>query len=142
MTAYFLKGRTIAAVITAWLAEGNGAAVKDLPDNGGYFANTVILLVVADVKDLVVHGLAGRLQSEDDRLADVLDVDQRSPRRSIARHPDLFRGPGELGEVIEDNVEPHARAAAKYRGVAQEYGEKLVSASAPTSRSTSTLHLA
>ena len=39
MTAYFLKGRTIAAVITAWLAEGNGAAVKDLPDNRGDFAN-------------------------------------------------------------------------------------------------------
>ena len=75
MTAYFIKGGTIAAVVATWSAKVNSAAVKDLPDNGGYFANTVILLVVADVKDLVVHGLAGRLQSEDDRLADVLDVD-------------------------------------------------------------------
>jgi hypothetical protein len=77
MTTYFLKGGTIAAIVTARSAEGNGAAVKDLPDNGGDFANTVILLVVADIEDLVVYRLARRLQCECDRLADVLDMDQR-----------------------------------------------------------------
>ena len=35
MTVYFLEGGTIAAVVTARSAESDGAAVKDLPDNGG-----------------------------------------------------------------------------------------------------------
>ena len=36
MTAYFLKGGTITAIVTARTAEGDGTAIKDLPDNGGY----------------------------------------------------------------------------------------------------------
>src|SRR5689334_7528625 len=61
MTAYLLEGSTIAAVVTARLAKGNGAIVKNLPDDGGDFANAIILFVIADVEDFVVHGLARRL---------------------------------------------------------------------------------
>src|SRR6516165_2924177 len=125
MTPYFLKGGTIATVVTARSTESDGAAVKDLPDNGGDFANAVILVVVADVEDFVVHGLTRRLQCEDDRLADVFDMDQRPPRRSVARHPDLFSGPGEPGEVVEDYVEPHARAGAKGRRITQKNGREM-----------------
>jgi hypothetical protein len=42
----------------------------------------------------------GGLQGEDDRLADIFDMGQQSPRRSIARHPDLLGGQGETGEVV------------------------------------------
>ena len=113
MTTDPFKGGAIAVVVAARPAKGDRAAFKDLSDDGGNFPNSVVLLVVADIEDLVVHRLARRLQCEDDRLANVLDVDKRPPRRHIARHSDLFGGPGEPGEVIEDNVEPHARADAK-----------------------------
>src|ERR1700730_10550602 len=61
------------------------------------------------------------MQSEDDRLADVFDMDERPPRRAVAGHPDLFGGPGEPGEVIENDVEPHSWAGAECSGVAQEH---------------------
>ena len=121
MSPDLVKGGPVAAVVSAWPAKGHGAAVKDLSDYGGNFANAVILLVVADVKDFVVHCLTRRLQGEDDRLADVLDVDQRPPRRAVARHPDLSRGPGKAGKIVEDNVEAHARAGAECSRVAQEH---------------------
>lgn len=82
MTADLAERGAVAAVVAALPAETDGAAIKDPPDDGGDFANAVILPVVADVEDFVVHRFARRLQSKDDRLADVLDVDEWAPRSS------------------------------------------------------------
>ena len=125
VTTYLIEGRAIAPVVAARLAKGDSAAVKHLPHNGGDFADAVILPVVTDVEDLVMHGLARRFESEDNRLTNVIDMDQRSPRRSIAGHLDLFDGPGESGEIVEDDIETHARAGAECRCVAQEHGREM-----------------
>src|SRR5215472_11162120 len=115
----------IAAIVAAWPAETDATTVKDLPDDRGDFANPVILAVIADVENLVVYRLARRFESEDHGLADVLDMDQRSPRRTVTCHPDLFGGPGEPGEVIENNVEPHSWAGAECSGIAQKYRREM-----------------
>src|SRR6516164_2560215 len=115
----------IAAIVAAWPAETDAATVKDLSDDRGDFANPVILGVIADVENLVVHRLARRFESEDHGLADIFNMDQRPPWRSVARHSDLFGGPGEPGEVIENNVEPHSRADAECSGVAQKYRREM-----------------
>src|ERR1700720_2745974 len=65
------------------------------------------------------------MQSEDDRLADVFDMDERPPRRAVAGHPDLFGGPREPGQVVKNDVEAHTRASAECRGVAQEHRREI-----------------
>src|SRR5215472_12544162 len=97
MTADFGERGAVAAIVAARPAKSDGAAVKDLADDDCDFANAVILRVVANIEDLIVYRLTRRLQSEDHRLADVLDVNQRPPWRSIARHADLSGGPREPG---------------------------------------------
>src|SRR5215468_3992380 len=52
-------------------------------------------------------------------------MDERPPRRSVARHPDFFGCPGETGEIIENDIEPHARTGAECRRVAQEHGREM-----------------
>ena len=51
MTANLRKGGAIAAIVAARRAKHNGAAVKDLADDRGDFANTVVLVVGADIED-------------------------------------------------------------------------------------------
>jgi hypothetical protein len=48
------EGRTIASIVTTWPAKGNCAAIKNLPNDRRDFADTIVLLVVAHVKDLVM----------------------------------------------------------------------------------------
>src|SRR5262249_42816193 len=122
---YFAKGRAIAPIVAGRLAKSNGAAIKYLSHNGSDFADAVILPIVTDIEDLVMHNLARRFDSKDNRLTDVIDMDQWSPRRSIARHLDLFGGPGQSGKIVEDNIETHARASAECRCVAQEHGREM-----------------
>src|SRR6516164_9849119 len=119
------EGRAIAPVVAARLAKGDSAAVKHLPHNGGDFADAVILPVVTDVEDFVMNCLARSFESKDDRLTNVVDMDQWSPRCSIAGHLDLFDGPRKAGEIVEDNIETHSRTGAECRCVAQEHGRKM-----------------
>src|ERR1700730_682602 len=58
VAAYLIERGAITAVVAARLAKRDGAAVKNLPDDAGNFANAIVLLVVTDVEDLVVHRLA------------------------------------------------------------------------------------
>ena len=124
MTADLAEGDAVAAVVAARLTKSDGAAVEDLSDNGGDFANAVILLVVADIEDLVVHCFAWRLQGEDDRLSDVLDMDQQAPRSSVAGHPNLLSSPREPGQVVEDNVERMRGLAPNAVALRRNTGEK------------------
>jgi hypothetical protein len=48
------EGRTIATIVTTWSAKSNCAAIKNLSDDRRDFADTVVLLVVAHVEDLVM----------------------------------------------------------------------------------------
>src|SRR5262245_20653722 len=95
VTADLAEGGAIAAIIAAGRAKSDRAAVKDLPNDCGDFADAVVLFVVTDIEDLVMHGFLRRLEGKGNCLADVLDMDQRPPGRSIARHPDLLGRPSE-----------------------------------------------
>ena len=58
-------------------------------------------------------------QHREERPRDVLDVDQRAPRRAVALQAHLAAGEGSAGEVVDDDVSAQARARAVRRGVAQ-----------------------
>ena len=124
VTTYLIEGRAIASIVRAPLTKGDSAAFKYLPHSGGDFADAVILPIITNVEDLVVHGLTRCFESNDNRLTDVINMDQRSPWCSIARHLDLFGSPGESGKIIEDNIETHTRTGAECCCVAQEHGRK------------------
>src|SRR5262245_81219 len=82
MPADLGKGDAIAAVVGAGRAEAQAATRKSLRDDFGDLAYAVVLLVVADIHDLGVHGVARCVERERDRLADILRMDERPPRRS------------------------------------------------------------
>src|SRR6185312_1487159 len=91
--AYLGEGDAIAAGVAAARAEAQGATREFGCHDLGDLADAVVLLVAADVEDLVMHGLARRLEREADRLADVVDMDQRPPRRAVAGHLHFLGGP-------------------------------------------------
>jgi hypothetical protein len=115
---YLLEGGAIAPIIAARCAKCDRAAAEHLCHNGSYLADSVILLVITDVEDFVVHGITRCFKSEYNCLANVIDVDERAPRRSVAGHLDLFGSPGESGEIVENDIEAHPRAGAESRCVA------------------------
>src|SRR6185437_6763785 len=74
------EGDAIASGVGAGRPEAQGAAGKGRGDELGDVADAVILLVAADVEDLAMDGVARRLNGENDRGADIADMDQRAPR--------------------------------------------------------------
>ena len=114
------------------------------PRSLGDLADLVVLVVAADVEDLVVdRRRAARSRTQLDRLADVEDVDERPPRRAVAVHPDHLLGPGVAGQVVDDEVEAHAAATRRMRSrCAGTSARSRRRRAAATSRSTSTLHWA
>src|SRR6202023_581935 len=67
------------------LDSGTRAAVAGAASGGGN--------VVTNVEDLIVNRLARSLQGKDNRLTNVLDMDEWPPRGSVARHPNFLRRP-------------------------------------------------
>src|SRR5262245_2118877 len=56
------EGGAIAAVVAAGLSQADGAAGEDLAHDRRDLADAVVLGVVADIEDLVVHLLRRRLE--------------------------------------------------------------------------------
>jgi hypothetical protein len=75
VTTYLSEGRAITSVVAARLSKGDSTVVKYLPHNGGDFSDPVILSVITDIKDFIMHCLARRFESEDNRLTDIRDMD-------------------------------------------------------------------
>ena len=110
----------VAAVVGARLPEAQFTAFEHLADDLGDVAHAIVLGAVADVEHLGVHDVTRRLERARDRLCDVERVHERSPRRPVADHRDPVRRPRESGQVVQDDVEPHARRGAERGRVAQE----------------------
>jgi hypothetical protein len=89
-----------------------------------------------------VDQLARRLESTGDRLSDVERMNERAPRRSVAYHLDFFRRPSPAGEIVEYDIEAHARRRPIGGRVAQNVGEKCFIAIDRRSRSTIVLQIA
>src|SRR4051794_7940006 len=99
----FWKRYAVAAVVAAGRAEGHLAALELGRDDLGDLLDAVVLRVVADVEGLAGDCLARSLQGAEDRLADVLDMHERAPGRSVAGHADLPGGVGPSGEIVEND---------------------------------------
>ena len=132
----------VAAIVTAARADRYLASRKLLGNDPSDLANAVVVGIPSDVEDLAAHGILGRYEGTVNGLADVLDVDDRSPWAAVTQHRYAPRGPGERAKIVDDDVEPHPRRRAVCGRIAQEHGQKSGPAMRPTSLSTSTLHSA
>src|ERR1700736_5464639 len=99
----------VAAFVADIRAKADLTPLELRPDDLGNFANPVVLGILADVENLALHSTFGRNQRAVDRFADVLHVDEWSPGAAIADHGDAFRGPRERTEIVQHDVEAHAR---------------------------------
>ena len=86
-------------------------------DDIGDLPNAIVVGVVTYVEDLAANGVLGSFQYADDCLANVRDVHERAPWRAVARHCDSLCGPCEAGEVVQHDVEAHARRRAVGGGI-------------------------
>src|SRR6185312_12837132 len=86
--ADLLKGDAIAPVVAVIVADRNRTAGKNSSDRFDNIANPIILIVVSHVEYLVGDRLSGSFETGNNGIADIFNVDQRSPRRAVARHPD------------------------------------------------------
>ncbi|MGA9950537.1 MAG: hypothetical protein WBQ24_19985, partial [Xanthobacteraceae bacterium] len=55
VATYLGEGRAVTPIVAARLPKGDSTAVKYLPHNGGDFSDTIILPVITDIKDFIMH---------------------------------------------------------------------------------------
>src|SRR5690349_134650 len=67
-------------------------------------ADAIVLLIAANVEHLVVDELARRLENREEGSRYVRNVDDRTPRRTVALQHHLFGGERPGHEVVEDQV--------------------------------------
>src|SRR5262245_52761402 len=71
--------------------------------------------------------MSRRLQGTGDRVSNVLDVNQRAPRGSVAGHFYFFSRPGKPREVIEYQIETHVWRSAIGSRVSEKRWRKVIS---------------
>ena len=84
------------------------------------------LAAASGLRHLTMDDVARRGEDALDCLGDIRGVDERPPRRTVARHPDLPGGPRQAGEVVEHDVESHTRGRTKCRGIPHERRREIV----------------
>ena len=118
----------VAAVVRARRSDADLAARERPAYDLGDFPDAVVLAGRPHVEDLAVDRLRRRFQCAAHRLDDVLDVRDRPPRAAVARHGDLLPRPRERAQVVQHDVETHARRGAIGRRVAKEGDAEIPSA--------------
>src|SRR5262245_13096586 len=83
MLANLIKRNAVAPIVRTLLAEGQFAAGENFRHDLCDFFHAIIVPGVADVENLVVHGVTRSRQHFGNGLADVEPVNQRTPRRAI-----------------------------------------------------------
>src|SRR5208337_1752591 len=99
MLPNFVERRAIAAIIRAGRAKSQGAAWESCSNNFSDFSHPVIVGIVSDVEDLVVHGFDRRLQYGNDGSRNIQTMDQRPPGCAIAGHANLLGRPSKPREI-------------------------------------------
>ena len=92
----------------------------------GQLADAVVLAGAADVPGAVVHDLTRRCERRDEDAADVLDVDDRTPRRAVREQLHLAGGERPGHQVVEHEIEAQERRDAVRGRVAQRGGAEAI----------------
>src|SRR5580658_7960422 len=83
------------------------AARNRLADDFRKVTDLIVHFGDADVKGLIVNGFQRGNECGEEGAADILDVDERPPGRSVRLNFDASGGNGPGDEIIEHHVEPH-----------------------------------
>src|SRR5688572_19783816 len=103
-------------------ASGNGF-VHDLSD----LMHLIVFVVTSDIERLIVNYVPWGHESGSESSCDVSDVDDRSPRFTIAQNADFAGGMRPANEVIQNHICSQAWRQAVSSGIAHENGtESLV----------------
>jgi len=104
----FIEANPVTAIVSVAISKAQCAAGKDIGDRLGDLLNPVVFRCRADIKNLVVNSLSWSFERAGNGIGDVQNMDQRPPRAAIAGHFYFFRGPGEAGQIIDHEIEPHS----------------------------------
>src|SRR5512146_567809 len=104
-----IEADAVAAVVTGGCAYGNRASGELLADHPGELTNAIVLGIPSHVEDLAADGFLRSHETAIDRLTNVIDVHDRPPGAAVAGHGDAASGPGERAQVVDHDVEAHAR---------------------------------
>src|SRR5262249_58203734 len=108
-TDLFATHAVVARVWTGICSIFDAAVGDDAGNDLGQITDAVVVGRLPHVESLVGHSFHGRLECGNEGAGDVLDVDDGSPRRSIRFHVNLTGGDRPGNEIVEDDVEAHAR---------------------------------
>src|SRR5205085_6049062 len=116
----------ITAIVGTNGSEADVTTRKYFADDLGNLADTVILIRIADIQNLVVHSVGRCVQRAQNGLGNIEPVDEWPPGRSVAAHFDHVRSPGESTEIVHHQVESLSRRSAKRGRVPEKYGGEVV----------------
>jgi hypothetical protein len=122
----FIKGHTVAAIIAAVAPKRQPAVRKGLGDDLRDLSDLIILLVIAHVKDLVMHDTSRGVEAAGDGLADIEKMYQRDAMacRRCSCGSRAWSRP--RLRVVQDQVKSHARRWPVSSGIAQKGGRKII----------------
>src|SRR5690606_25977454 len=78
-------------------------------DDLGYVTDAIVVSAVADIESLVPHGLGRRLQNGNESPRDILDMDDRTPRRAVGFQIDQSFRDRPRSQVVQNHIEAQAR---------------------------------
>ena len=118
---------TVAAKIrTTTLRVLDATPRHDFFHHRGYIADLVILFGLANVKCLIVNQLTAGMKDGQERATDVLHMDKRAPRRTVARDQHLACSIGEPNQIVYYKVSSKAGGHTVGSGIAQVSGTEVV----------------
>src|ERR1700730_4174917 len=104
-----LETDAVTAVVADGTADRNRATGELIGDDLRQFPYAVVLGVLTHIEDLAAHRVLWRHETAVDGLADIIDVYHRAPGATVARDGDALGRPGQRTQIVDDNVEAHAR---------------------------------
>src|ERR1043166_4093063 len=108
----FVEENAITAIIPVACSKSHAALRKSMRYNARYVANLIIFVGVPDIKYLLMNNLSRRFQNASHGFANVEHVNQRTPGRAVANHPDFADCPSEARQIVQDKIEAHPRRRA------------------------------
>src|SRR4029077_10297827 len=120
-----LEADAVTAVVAAGSADRNRAARELIRDDLRQLPDSVVLRVLSYVEDLAAHRVLRRHETAVDGLADVLDMHDWAPGTAVARHGDALGRPGQRTQIVDDDIEAHARRRAERGSIAQKYRREV-----------------
>src|SRR5918995_3252212 len=107
-------------------SELHSAAGNNRLDHVGHLTYREVLVAEPDIEGLIVGSIAVGPEGSQERPADVLDMDQRAPWRSVALDQHFASRDGIADQVVDHDVDPQIPRDAVCRGVAEEDGAEAV----------------